>query len=71
MLVNLASVAMKFFNEWRSLFEEIGFAILDSSLVGSHCGVFSTKSSYISHPSFSSFFKNFPPHMVSRRVLFW
>jgi len=40
MLANLASVVMKSSIEWRPLFEEIGFAVLNSSLVSFHCRFF-------------------------------
>ena len=39
-LSNLASFVMDVSIEWRSLFEEIGFAVLDSSGVGSSWRVF-------------------------------
>ena len=60
MSANLASIAVKFSIEWRSLFEEIVFAVLNSSLVGFHCRVFSDRSSNISHPSFFIFLQELP-----------
>ena len=66
----LASLAMNDSIEWRPPFEEMEFEFLELSLVvGSYWMVFSARSSYKSHPSFSSFFKNPPWHMVSMRVL--
>ena len=57
---NFASYVMDVSIEWRPLFEEIGFAVLDSSGVDSHWIVFFARSSYIFHHSCSSAFKNLP-----------
>ena len=53
----------------RPPFEEMEFEFLEFSLVGSHWMVFSARLSYKSYPSVSSFYKNPPWHMVSKRVL--
>jgi len=66
----LASAAMDDFIEWIPPFEEIELVSLDFSEVGSHWMVFSVRSSNKSRPYFSSFFKNSPWHIVSKRVLF-
>jgi len=50
--------------EWRPPFEEMEFEFLELSLVDSHWMIFSARSSYKSHPSFSSFCKNIPWHKV-------
>jgi len=55
--------------EWRLPFEEMEFVFLEFSLVDSHWMIFSARFSYKYHPSFSSFYKNPPWHMVSKRVL--
>ena len=55
--------------EWRPPFEEIEFEFLEFSLVGFHWMVFLAKFSYKSHPSFLSFCKNPPWHIVSKKVL--
>ena len=68
-LANLASLAMDDSIEWRPPFEEMKFEFLELSLVSSHWMVFSARFSYKSHPSFSSFCKNPPWHMLSKRVL--
>jgi len=68
-LANLASLAMDDSIEWRPPFEEMVFGFLEFSLVGSHWMVFLARFSYKSHPSFSSFYKNPPWYMLSKRVL--
>jgi len=65
----LASLVMDDSIEWRALFEEMEFEFLELSLVVSHWIVFSARFSYKSHPSFPSFCKNPPWHIVSKRVL--
>ena len=65
----LASAAMDDSNEWRPPFEEMEFEFMEFELVGSHWIVFSARFSYTSHPSFSSFCKNPPWHMIFKRVL--
>jgi len=55
--------------EWKPPFEEMELEFLEFSVFGSHWMVFSARFSYKSHPSFSSFYKNLPWHMVSKRVL--
>jgi len=55
--------------EWRPPLEEMELEFLEFSLVGSYWMVFLARFSYKSHPSFLSFCKNSPWHMVSKRVL--
>jgi len=65
----LASAVMNDSMEWRPLFQVMEFEFLEFSLVGSHWMVFSARFLNKSHPSFSSFCKNPPWHMVSKRIL--
>ena len=55
--------------KWRPPFEEMEFEFIEFSLVGSYWMVFSVRISHKSHPSFSSFCKNPPWHMISKKVL--
>jgi len=65
----LVSTAIDDSIEWRPLVEEMVFEFLEFSLVGSYWIIFSARFSYKSHPSFFSFCKNPPWHVISKRVL--
>jgi len=68
-LAILVSAAMDDSTESRPPFEEMEFEFLENLIVGSHWMVFSVRFIYKSHSSFSSFFKNPPWHIGSKRIL--
>jgi len=67
----LASTAMDYSRDRSPPLETINCEFLGFSEAGSHCRIFSAKSSNKSQPWFSSFYKNLPWHMVSNRVFVW
>ena len=67
-VVILASAAMDDSRDMSPPFEFIDCEFLDFSEVGSHCRVFSAKSSYKSQFWFSSFCKNPPRLMISNKI---
>jgi len=67
----LASVVINDFRDRSPPLEAIDCEFLNFFEAGSHCSIFSAKSSNKSQPWFSSFCKNPPWHMVSNRIFVW